>query len=465
MGDAVYAIDAFPDDDFHWRIEWIGGLGYNTSAPSDPLIDVCLAQLPVGETNPLSVRSRSSQTKRTVKIGVGLLPYIANASVWQQRRPVLTHLSALRQRLRIDTSWCRTVALGDLIDSVNAIPRSSYLFGASWPHVRRTLLVTVEQSGDPYAVMVPTTELIRFYFAPSTRLAQALFWGEYKNTFDAERSGVLEEGAVKVHLRRWIEDQDAWTLARYICSPVMQREANRLYKRLQLDQINSSSVISELDQALECGFPFEGPTTLQGVFLRLPGPTPDSTRWRILRLEGCSAPFPFDRVIVDRDNNSAPGENAEDENLMPAWAMAEKSEHEVEASAPDMFQSNEEPRRGLEPLRGEHRADRGSLRIPERQDAREGRENCSALPFFADEGGCQPDVDRPRYRTWDVGREQPTIDQVDHGPIAGTETAGCSRAARQYGDLCASNRNVSGTTIMRGVVHWRRRRRREFRGT
>jgi hypothetical protein len=37
MGDAVYAIDGFPDNDFQWRIEWIGGLGYNTSAPSDPL--------------------------------------------------------------------------------------------------------------------------------------------------------------------------------------------------------------------------------------------------------------------------------------------------------------------------------------------------------------------------------------------------------------------------------------------
>jgi hypothetical protein len=50
-----------------WRIEWIGGVGYNTSVPSDPLIDVCLAELPAGETNPLSARSRSSQTKRTVK--------------------------------------------------------------------------------------------------------------------------------------------------------------------------------------------------------------------------------------------------------------------------------------------------------------------------------------------------------------------------------------------------------------
>src|SRR5271157_2523975 len=85
MGNPVYAIDEFPDDDLPWRIEWIGGLGYNTSVPSEPRIDVCLAQLPLGERNPLSARSRSSQTKRTDKIGVGLLPYISIASVWQKR--------------------------------------------------------------------------------------------------------------------------------------------------------------------------------------------------------------------------------------------------------------------------------------------------------------------------------------------------------------------------------------------
>jgi hypothetical protein len=149
VGEVVYAVDDFPEDDLLWRIEWIGGVGYNTNAPSDPLIDICLAQLPPGETNPLSVRSRSSQTKRRVKIGVGLLPYIAIASVWQRRRPVLTDLSACRQRLRIDTSSSRMAALDDLVTSANTIPRRSYLFGASWPHVRRTLLVGVEQDGDP----------------------------------------------------------------------------------------------------------------------------------------------------------------------------------------------------------------------------------------------------------------------------------------------------------------------------
>jgi hypothetical protein len=68
MADAVYAIEDFPDDDLLWRIEWIGGVGYNTSVPSDPQIEICLAQLPAGETNPLSARSRSSHWPSAVPI-------------------------------------------------------------------------------------------------------------------------------------------------------------------------------------------------------------------------------------------------------------------------------------------------------------------------------------------------------------------------------------------------------------
>ena len=353
VGQSVYAIDGFPDDDLLWRIEWLGGVGYNTSVPSEPQIDVSLAQLPKGERNPLSVRARSSQVeKRTVKIGVGLLPYIWIGSVWQKRRPVMTNLAAYRSRVSIDTTSFRMVALGMATSLDNAIPRNSYLFGASWPHVCRTLLAAVEQNGDPYAVMVPTAEIIRFYYGPSTRLAQALFWGEYHNMFNADRSGVFAGGVVRVHLRRWLEDEDAWTLARYICSPLMQGEVSELYRNLQVYQINSANLIPQPDQVLRCGFPFAGPTTLQGVFLRLPGPMPEGPpRWLVLRIERCSAPFPFDQVIVDRDNSSARGSNVEDENLIPAWAKPEKSESEVEEQTPEVFCSNEEPRRGLEPFR------------------------------------------------------------------------------------------------------------------
>ena len=49
--------DSVMDDDLLWRIEWIGGVGYNTSVPSEPQIDISLAQLPKGERNSLSARA------------------------------------------------------------------------------------------------------------------------------------------------------------------------------------------------------------------------------------------------------------------------------------------------------------------------------------------------------------------------------------------------------------------------
>jgi hypothetical protein len=149
VGKAIYAIEAFPDDAQLWRIDWIGGVAYNASVPSEPLIGVCLARLPKGETNPVSARSRSSETKFVAKIGVGLLPFISTASVWQKGRPVATHCAAYRRQLTIDTKSCRTEMLGDLTANYNGIPRSYYRFGASWPHVRETLLVIQEQDGDP----------------------------------------------------------------------------------------------------------------------------------------------------------------------------------------------------------------------------------------------------------------------------------------------------------------------------
>ena len=103
-----------------------GGIGYNATVPSDPLMEVCLTRLPDGETNPLSARSRSSEAKFVAKIGVGLLPFISIGSVWQKRRPVATNFAAYRRQLTIETKLCRTEMLGNLTANYNGIPRSYY---------------------------------------------------------------------------------------------------------------------------------------------------------------------------------------------------------------------------------------------------------------------------------------------------------------------------------------------------
>ena len=90
VGQAVYAIDAFPDDDLLWRIEWIGGVGYNTSVPSEPQIDVFFGAPPQRREEPAQRTSAFlSSREEKVKIGVGLLPYVWIGSVWQLR---VTHV-------------------------------------------------------------------------------------------------------------------------------------------------------------------------------------------------------------------------------------------------------------------------------------------------------------------------------------------------------------------------------------
>jgi len=66
VGKGIYAIDAFPDDAQFWRIDWIGGVAYNASFPSEPLIDACLARFPNGETNPLSKKFGCGTLKRAL---------------------------------------------------------------------------------------------------------------------------------------------------------------------------------------------------------------------------------------------------------------------------------------------------------------------------------------------------------------------------------------------------------------
>src|SRR6266404_5592983 len=128
VGQAVYAIDAFPDDDLLWRIEWIGGLITRAFRANRESMFAWRSSLLARRTHSAPDRGAPLKRKRTVKIDVGL---ISIASVWQKRRPVVTDLAAYRYRLRIDTTSCRMVALGELTSSHNAIPRSNYLFGPS----------------------------------------------------------------------------------------------------------------------------------------------------------------------------------------------------------------------------------------------------------------------------------------------------------------------------------------------
>lgn len=363
MAQPIFGIAEFPNDDRFWRVVLFGGVAKSPKVRSEPIIEVLLASLPSPDIDPLGKDAMQSFDTRVVKIGVGQLPYISTGSVWHRQRPAAAQAPDLHHiKLIIDTSNVRFISLGDLIRTHRVIPESRYAFGKLWPIAATTQMAAIEIGGDPWAVIIPVSEIIRFYYAPSTRLTQALFWGVYANSINVEKCGQLEGGPYRVHLRKWISDSDAWTLARFHASAQMRRETRRLYHGFQKYCVDSPSSYPDPFREFQCGFPFVGPTCIEAIHVALPGRKFGADRVLILRLLRCSGPFPFDQLLVDRDNRNLKGPNSGEEDLPPAWRQKNEEEDKCldEWGNPidHTLHSDSEPFRGTTPLVSTIREDR-----------------------------------------------------------------------------------------------------------
>jgi integrase len=112
VGQAVYAIDAFPDDDLLWRIEWIGGVGYNTSVPSEADPKGLLFRTAVGKSDAITrrpmrqadayrmIRRRAKAAGIHTKIGnhtfraTGITAYLKNGGRLEIAQQIAAHESS-----------------------------------------------------------------------------------------------------------------------------------------------------------------------------------------------------------------------------------------------------------------------------------------------------------------------------------------------------------------------------------
>lgn len=356
----VYGIKAFPRGEHLWRVVLFGGISKNPRIPSEPVIETLLSRVPDDVTDPLSPAALNSNQKFKAEIGVGMLPYVSISSCWRDRRPVPVNTVNFQRTLALDTADVRVLTIGELYQKHKVMPPSAYNFGTHWHIAAQTLVAAIQVRGDPWAVIIPTIELIRFYYGASTRLAQELFWGRYHSTFNYEKSGDLGAGTHRIHLRDFIDDTDAWTLARFRSSTHMQMQVRGLYNDYQKFGADWHGGSPPPFRPLCCGFPFAGRTEIEAVGLPLPGST-GSDRFLVLRMLKCSAPFPFDQLVRTRDNDSQKGENCDDPNLPHGWVTSIENENNEES--PDdkdknLVNTDDEPSKDVEILKIDIHQDR-----------------------------------------------------------------------------------------------------------
>ncbi|WP_375055620.1 hypothetical protein [Zobellella sp. DQSA1] len=316
-------IKEFPSDGRCWRIDWFGGIERNPYVPSEPAIQVLLSPLrtpsSLSDTDPASVRAINAQEQTTVLVGTGQLPLLCIGSLWKDGI-CQSHYAGREetfQDLLVSPGTTRVVTANHRVGSGWLVSPRFYRFGVG---NGKTRLMAVTWNDDPLGLLIPMTELLRFYYLVSTDLAHTVFSGALKHdiasVISLKRTGTLPgQSKFVIGLRQHFTDDDAWVLARILASKEAWTGATLPHDSMMRHSLNNEPL------QLETEFPFSDRTTLQARCKRIQS---DDGSWRhlVLSLTRCSAPFPFDCLVIDRDNDNtrAPaGTDLPDAEKKPAF--------------------------------------------------------------------------------------------------------------------------------------------------
>jgi len=341
MPTRIPLIQEFPKDDRIWRIDWLGRVE-RTSA--EALIDVHLSPANTKNLHLRGQKDFDADAAVKIRIGVGLLPFLTIGSLWTKGRKLRQNLGRSRYLRDVEIPDSIPVTTAGMI--VQKEPESRWLIPKFLHQLHRSCwyspLFAIEHEGDPYGILLPMIEAIRFYYAVSSDMAHIAFNGGLQLDLNhiinikSEIDSRLHDGnRMVLHLRQWLADDDGWIIGRVLANSHAKQGFTHIYGSLLRDTANFRTAF------VECGLPFVGSANWTTRGIELPREDGKGSRWLIYELTDCTAPFPFENLEVVRDNDgrtSPPEQDLPDEEKRPAWApkpKAVKLESETEIQSAD----------------------------------------------------------------------------------------------------------------------------------
>lgn len=308
----VIQIKEFPNDGRVWRIDWFGAVRKNDNVPTEPTIDVYLR--PVSVTDKTSIADFGWLNKERIccTIGVGQLPVLTIGSLWKNGK-LLDYKVIVPSNLpnvNIAEDSVRLIEAAHKDQTGYIINKAAFDIGG-FKNGLSARCLAIESDGDPYSIIIPVAEVIRFYYAISTNLAKIAFLGSYETNFDqiiGERCGFDSKTKILIiHLRQWLYDNEGWVLGRIL------RDKNAQQGFFQIHRSLVKQSVGKYHQPMpQTNFPFQGKTDWAARCLSFT--SGGKVRTLILELLRCTAPFPFSNLVVIRDND---GRQASPETDLP----------------------------------------------------------------------------------------------------------------------------------------------------
>jgi hypothetical protein len=155
--------------------------------------------------------------------------------------------------------------------------------------------------GISTSVLIPCFEIFRFYYKHSTKLAYRILRGDFAaapyTVFNAAGSFVSPEGCGRIELAPTMDRGDAYTIARFVLSPVGLRRAKVITQRTMGGKFESLPI--------DVLPPFDGRWTLKvrGKWISYG----KERAFLVFAMMRCGASIPFERLEVFGGNASLAG--------------------------------------------------------------------------------------------------------------------------------------------------------------
>lgn len=258
-------IKEFPVDGRRWRLDWLGAVERGRTEANEPHIQVALS--PIDESY-LSQADRKLSSNSAVfadqvayrTVHCGLLPILAVGSIWRNGYLLPESAGELDTftSLQISPDKIQLIRANHQVNGQSVISPKYYRYSGigfgSW-------VLAVEHEGDPYKVLIPAMEVLRFYYATSSLIARHLFFGSLRHNREAilnyEKSGYsADDDLIHLQMRQGFTLEDGWTIGRLAMSEEAYRGAALVHDGMMRENVNRQPV------HVQCGFPFVGLTTL-----------------------------------------------------------------------------------------------------------------------------------------------------------------------------------------------------------
>ncbi len=261
-------------------LTWLGRVDINGQDDKEPRIEAIF-------TRKLN-KFESSRVKRWVE--VGLFPILKIGSLWESRKYVGDDFySKIDCTLNFKDN-ARIICAGHELPGIGyLIPASKYKVGNEWLDSKCLLI----KSND-VTVVLPCSEIIRFYYAHSSYIIKSIFSGCFsRNMICNLKESKIDAGTAYIQIRSRIPDIVAPTIGRLIFSDYAMTCAQNIHKSIIKNKVNSGNSWIEAVPPLENKTRIE----LQGVKL-------SANAFLGLRILSCSHEFPFRNLIFTRDNDA-----------------------------------------------------------------------------------------------------------------------------------------------------------------